>query len=213
VRQRKLIINFLNMGKLFFNPNKVIWLLTISDVFTWGTYFVISVLSGIYLAQKLGLDTVQIVGIGTTIYFFSRALFQLPIGMLLDRVAHDKDEITMLAGGSFVMGLSFVFYPAISSPWTYFFLQLIFGLGTAMNLNAWRKLFATNLDQNQEGKEYGLYEVIMSLSIATFSWLAGFVANINKTYFDYVIIIAGTLMMVGSIWPVLISRVVNRKSL
>jgi MFS family permease len=195
------------------SSNKVIWLLTFSDIFTWGAYFVINVISGIYLAGKLGVDTIEIVGIGTTIYFFSRALFQLPVGMLLDRVTHDRDEIAVLAGGCVLMGLSFIFYPAIASPWVYFFLQLVFGLGTAMNLNAWRKLFATNLDANREGREYGTYEVLFSGAIAAFSWLAGLIANINRNYFDIVIVVVGFVMMFGAVWSLLITRVGGRKSI
>ena len=192
--------------------NKVIWLLTLSDIFTWGAYFVVNVIAGIYLASKLGVDAIEIIGIGTTIYFFCRAVFQLPIGYLTDKHLHDKDEILLLAGGSFLMGMSFVFYPLINSPWMYFFLQVLFGLGTAMNLNTWRKLFATNLDKDQEGKEYGIYEVVMSMAIAAFSWVAGFAASVSKGSFDSVMIISGVVMMTGSIWAFLIFRVLTRKS-
>lgn len=194
-------------------PNKVIWLLTMSDIFTWGAYYVISVLSGIYLANKLGQNTVEIVGIGTAIYFFCRAIFQLPVGVIIDRIKKDNDEIVLLAIGNVLMGMSFLLYPLISSALVYFILQFIFGVGTAVNLNTWRKLFAKNLDANKEGEEYGLYEVLMSLTIAVFSSVAGFIANISKEYFDGVMMLIGIIMMSGFIWPVLIIKIRDRKSI
>lgn len=100
-------------------------------------------------------------------------MFQIPVGIITDRLERDRDEVLILAIGSILMGMSFVMYPLIDRPISYFFLQFLFGLGTAMNLNTWRKLFAKNLQKNNEGKEYGMYEVFMSMAIAAFSWVAG----------------------------------------
>ncbi|KXK08311.1 MAG: MFS transporter [Candidatus Dojkabacteria bacterium] len=192
--------------------NKVVWLLTLSDISTWGSYYIISVIAGIYLANKLGQNAVEIIGYGTTIYFISRAVFQIPVGIITDKLKKDSDEVLLLALGSILMGTSFIFYPFITTPVTYFFLQFLFGLGTAMNLNTWRKLFATNISQNREGREYGMYEVLMSLSIAGFSSLAGIVANEGGVYFDMVIVSAGLFMMTSFIWALLILRIKSRKS-
>ncbi|MFA6754866.1 MAG: hypothetical protein WCR68_03510, partial [Candidatus Dojkabacteria bacterium] len=113
------------MKKWLVRLNKVTLLLTLSDIFTWGSFVVISALSGIYLAGKLGQDTVEFVGIGTGIYFITRAVFQIPIGILTDRLNKDKDEIIILAIGSILAGTPYLFYPHITEPWHYFLLQFV----------------------------------------------------------------------------------------
>lgn len=60
--------------------NNTVILLTLADMFTWGPFLIISALSGIYLSQKLGVEAIKFVGIGTSIYFFTRSLFQIPTG-------------------------------------------------------------------------------------------------------------------------------------
>ena len=76
--------------------NKVVLFLTMADVFVWGPFFIISALSGIYLSQKLGTGTIEFVGVGTAIYFLTRAITQLPIGYITDKIKKDKDEIFLL---------------------------------------------------------------------------------------------------------------------
>ena len=186
--------------------NKVVIFLSLSDVFSWGTFTVISILSGIYLSHKLGVDTLKLIGIGTAIYFFTRAAFQIPIGLFTDKYKKDKDEILILFVGVLLMGVPYLFYPYIQQPSHYFILQFIFGLGVSLNVTNWRKLFALNIDGGREGIQYGIYELIMSVCSGILSILAGSIANLGPLYFDTVISLAGVLIMSGSIWIILIYK-------
>jgi MFS family permease len=192
--------------------NKVILLLTLSDAFTWGSFIIIANLAGIYLSTKLGEDTVSFVGIGTSIYFLTRAVLQMPIGHLTDKIKNDKDEIILLVLGILFMGLPYIFYPLITRTFQYYVLQFIFGLGVSLNLPNWRKLFALNLDQGQEGFQYGFYETILSISTAIFSIVVGYIANLGDSYFDISMRAVGIIMMLSSIWVLLIFKVKKRKS-
>lgn len=192
--------------------NKVIMLLTISDIISWGPFLIISALSGIYLSEKLGLDTIKFVGIGTSIYYFTRSILQIPMGHLTDNIEGDRDEILLLALGSILMGLPYTFYPHITESWHYYILQFIFGLGVALSVTNWRKLFAMNVDSGIEGLQYGFYEAIMSFSTAILSILIGSLASMSHTSFDYVIVGAGILMMLGSMIVLSIFKIHKRKT-
>ena len=192
--------------------NKSVSFLTLSDIFTWGSHTVLIALVGIYLADKLGKNAAEFVGIGTGIYYLTRATFQIPLGFLLDKIKHDKDEIIVLVLGSNLMGLSFLFYSLIQTQYLYYILQFIFGLGVSMNLISWRKLFSQSLDKNKVGLEYGIYETLISFATAIFSITAGMVANINQVYFERVIFTIGLIMILGSIWAGALLTIKNRKT-
>lgn len=192
--------------------NKVIMLLTASDVFTWGLIFVVNAIAGLYLAIKLGENAVAFVGVGTGIFYIVKGLLQVPIGIYADKVKGDKDDILFLFFGNLLMGLPFMFYPTIQSEYTYYFLQMIGGVGAAMNLVNWRKLFASNLDKGKEGLEYGLYDAVISISIAIFGVVSGIVASLGENYFDFVMLAIGILMISSGIWALLIFAVKNRNS-
>ncbi len=195
-----------------FKINKVIAFLTLSDIFTWGLYLVITSLAGLYLATKLDENAVEIVGVGVAIYNLAKGGFQIPVGIITDRIKKDRDDILFLTAGNLFMGAPFLFYPLISSPLLFFVLQFFIGLGSAMNLVNWRKLFAKNLDSGKEGLEYGAYDTVMSLSIVIFSLAAGLIANISEKYFDLVMVGMGTLMISSGFWSMSLFFVKTRKS-
>lgn len=192
--------------------NRVLIYLTFSDVFSWGTFSIISALTGLYLARKLGQNTVEYVGIGTAIYFFVRGITQIPIGHITDKFKKDKDEIFLLALGIVLMGIPFLFYPQITQPYHYYILQAIFGLGVALNLTSWRILFALNTDSGREGRQYATYETIMSAFTGILSIIGGVIANMGDKYFDMVISSAGLFIILASLWILLIYLYEERKS-
>lgn len=200
------------LSKYIQKINKVVILLTLSDVFAWGPFLIITAISAVYLSMKLNQDIVQMVGIGTSIYFVTRATFQIPIGLLTDKLKKDKDEIFILTLGIVLMGTPYIFYPQISDPLHYYILQFIFGLGVSLNVTNWRKLFATNVDKGREGVQYATYETIISLATAILSTLIGIIASLGEIYFDIVIVSAGIVMILGSIWILLIYKVEKRKT-
>jgi MFS family permease len=193
--------------------NRVLTLLTLSDIFTWGFYIMANSLAGIYLAKKIDGRPETYVGLGLAISLFTQALTQVPLGILTDRFKKDVDEIAFLAFGNVLMGISYFSYPLITAPSIYFFLQLIFGLGASLNLVSWRKLFAQNLSQNKEGLAYATYGSIMSLFAALFSIIAGLIAGLSIQSFDLVMRGTGTLMMLSSLFVLSISLIKERSSL
>ena len=193
--------------KSFKKFNKVIFYLTASDIFTWGMLTVINSFIGLYLALKLGIDVVQVVGIGAGIYSLTNGIVQMPVGFFIDKKKKDKDDVLILFFGSLLMGLPFLFYPLVQNTYSYYIIQAVIGIGSGMNLVSWRKLFAKNLDKNREGLQYGTYETIMAFSIAFFSFIIGFIANISQQYFDVVMIGIGILIMSSSIWLVKLYKI------
>lgn len=199
----------------FFNKilfNKTFWLLTFSDVFSWGFYLIIATLSGVYLEEVFGDDVVRIIGIGGAIYYVIRGILQIPVSGILDKIGSDRDEILVLTMGSVLMGLPFLFYPAITEPTQYYILQVIFSIGVAMNINPWRKLFATNLEDGSEAREYAVYDMVNSFFIAGTVFIVGQVANINQFFFDVVMVVLGLLVMSGGIFSALILTDERRRS-
>ena len=191
--------------KIFINSkiiNRVIWLLTLSDIFTWGLYLIINSLIGIYLSNKLGGNTIYYIGVGTGLYYLAKGGFQIPIGVITDKLKGDKDEVIALLLGNILMGLPYFFFPSITSPVMYYILEFIMGIGAAMNLVNWRKLFAKNLDSGKEGFDYAIYDTIMSLTMILMSLIAGYIASINQSYFDLVMYAIGSLMLSSGIWVI-----------
>ena len=173
--------------------NKVIIILTISDVLVWGTYLVAYPLQGIYLSYQHGDQAIQYITIGLSIYYLMRALLQIPIGSIVDKT------IWSLGIGCTLIGLSFVVFPFTTTAVEYYLLMALAGVGGAFNLIGWRKLFAKNLDKDKEGREYALYETVMSLCTAVFSIVGGQFSSISHEIFRVFFLVIGLVTIVGGI--------------
>ena len=114
--------------------------------------------------------------------------------------------------GNVLMGIPFLFYPIISTPAFYYVLQIIFGMGTAINTVNWRKLFAKNLNGGAEGMFYGIYGAIMGVVAAGFGMIAGYIGNLSLEMFDTVIVAIGLIMILSSVFGGFILKVSNRLS-
>ncbi len=191
--------------------NKVIMYLTLSDVFTWGVYVIVSAFTGLYLQTKLQMDVVEIVGIGAACFYIARVLFQIPIGLISDSLKRDRDEIVFLMLGNLLMGLPLLLYSNIDTPVYFYILQFFIGIGASMNLVNWRKLFAANLEDGKSGSAYAVYDTIISLSIAIVGILGGQIASLGESSFNLVIAMTGVVMILSATWPALIF-LANRKS-
>jgi MFS family permease len=196
----------INFKKNLGHINKVIGILTLSDIFVWGTTLVANPLIAIYLTSKFGGNTLEYIGIGTAVYYAVRSLVQLPIGAVADRIKHDKDEIIFLVMGCILMAIPYFVYPYITSGEQYFFLMGLSGFGTSMNLNNWRKLFAKNLEKDHEGFSYGVYETAMSISTAIFGLLGGHLSSMSPEIFETVISSVGIFVLIGGISTALLLR-------
>jgi MFS family permease len=156
-------------------------------------------LLGLFLNNKFPDRIVEIIAIGLAIYYISRAAVQIPSGYLVDHIRRDNDEIIIGTVGTLIMALPFFLFAMISEPWHYYVLQALLGIGSSMNLNAWRKLFNRNLDKNNEGIEYGIYETILSSASALIAIIGGTISQVGAQYFEGFIYTVGILIVIGGV--------------
>lgn len=199
------------MKRLFKFPklNIMIFALTGSDIATWGIFNILSTFIGIFLSNKLGMNAVQVVGIGLGIYTFTRAIFQIPVGLIADKLKSTNDEVILLIIGNLLMGIPYAMLVFVSNPGMYYLIQAIFGIGGAINLVAWRKLFALSLDKDKEGLEYAIYGTLFGLFGAAISTIAGLISNISETHFNVVIFVLGLIIAnswIFGVWVLKIKR-------
>ncbi|RMD77585.1 MFS transporter [Candidatus Dojkabacteria bacterium] len=187
-----------------FGLNKVIFYLTMSDVFTWGLYMVLNSFIGLYLAHKFGGQAIEVVGIGVAMFNFSKGFFQIPIGLLTDKIEKDRDDIFVLCVGNIMMGLPYILLPFITTPVFYYVAMFLVGLGASMNLVNWRKIFAKNLVKDKEGFNYAVYDTTMSASMVFFGLILGYAFSLGEKWFDLIMFLIGIGIISSGFWVVLI---------
>jgi len=122
-------------------------------------------------------------------FAFSTGILILLMGKLEER----KNKIMMVITGSTIKAAAFVGYIFVSNPLELFAVQILLGIGVAINIPAWDTLYGKFMEKGKESFFWGLWEA----SSYIFSAIAGLTGAIIVTYFGFNMLFV--LMAIASI--------------
>lgn len=159
--------------------NKVIKSLIISDLFFnlgWGLIspvFAIFILENI--SNKGSLETAEIAGLAALFYWIPKSLFEIPIGIYLDKKHGEKDDFWFMFLGMLIISFVPMGYVFSSVPWHIYLLQVVYAMGMAMCLPSWLAIFTRHIDKGKEAFEWGMETSSIGVGAGIAGGLSGIV--------------------------------------
>jgi len=171
--------------------NKVIKVLIISDFFLMAAWGLVTPILAIFILNKIQGGDASVAGIAIGIYWFLKALVQIPIGRFLDKTAGEKDDYYFVIFGMIVISLVPLGFIFTTLPWHVYVLQAIHAVGMAMVIPAWGGIFMRHVDKGKEAMSWGLES--SSLSFGT--GIAGIVGGIIAKVYGFLPIFIGVSVL------------------
>lgn len=128
---------FLNLGWGFLSP-----------------VFAIFVLERITHGSALG--AAEVAGLAALFYWIPKSLFEIPIGIYLDKHPGEKDDFWFMFIGISAIAIVPLGYIFAYEPWHIYLLQVIYAAGMAMAVPSWLAIFTRHVDKGQEAFEWGM---------------------------------------------------------
>ncbi len=160
--------------------NKIIKTLIISDLFLnlgWG---LLSPVFAIFILEKIAdkgpLQAAEIAGLAALFYWIPKSLFEIPIGIYLDKNHGEKDDFWSMVIGMFIISLVPIGYIFSSVPWHIYLLQTIYAVGMAMTLPSWLAIFTRHIDKGKEAFEWGMETSSIGVGAGIAGGLSGILA-------------------------------------
>ncbi len=150
----------------------------------------------LHVEKQVGGSAVNYIATGFSIYLILRGVLQIPISKYLDKNKSNKDEVYSMLLGAVLLSLSFLAYEFVNLPIHLYLVNILYGLGAAFYLPAWRKYFAIYSDNGSKGLNYAYSDVIFSVSGALAAILGGYLVKITGS-FTYVFLTATLLSLIG----------------
>ncbi|MFC1663584.1 MFS transporter [Patescibacteria group bacterium] len=191
--------------------NQVIKYLILSDLVFWTGWGLITPIFAIFIIERIEGGSVVVVGIASAIFWISRSILRVPMGLFLDKKYGEKDDLWFVVSGFLLAGLVSFGYLIASLPWHVFVLQALYGLGMAMNVSGWCAIFTRHIDKGKEATEWGLDGTAVGLGAGIAGALGGFL--VSKFGFEPVFIMVGILGIIGGLLPLFIYKklIVSKK--
>lgn len=169
--------------------NKVAKYLILSDLIFWSGWGLLSPIFAVFVVDKIQGGTVAVVGMTTAIYWISKSLLRIPIGLFLDNRRGEEDDFWFLFFGLILASLTPFGYLMAVFPWHLYLLQIVFAVGMAMALSGWTAIFTRHIDKGKEATEWGLYGTLIGLGIGLSGALGGLL--VSSFGFAFVFILVG----------------------
>lgn len=177
------------------NINRVITLLTMSDLLVLSGWGLINPIFAIFIVDKIDGASIQTVGIATTIFFLVKSVSQIPIARWIDSKKGEVDDYQAMMLGSLMQMAAALTFIWITREWQLYLLQVLSGFGCAFSYPSWMAIFTRHIDKNQEGLEWSLYYTLTDIGIALAAIFGGVIAT-NFSY-EYVFLSISILNFLG----------------
>lgn len=168
--------------------NLVIKILILSDFLIFVASNLLSPIFAIFILQKISGATMETVGICASIFYASKAIFEIPVGRFIDKTMSEKDDLYSALLGTVLTAGVYLSYCFLTSVWQIYLAQVVLGLCAAMAYPGWYSIFTRHIDGDKKAVEWSVYDVTMALGIAMAASLGAFIADQYGFYTLFVVI-------------------------
>ncbi|HEC64182.1 MAG TPA: MFS transporter [bacterium] len=190
--------------------NPVIRTLILTDLTFWSASNLLAPIFAVFVVEELTGGSIEIVGIAATLYLFARSLTEIPVGIILDKLKGEKDDLFSIMIGNFLTGIIFFTFPfVVKSVEALYIYQVLLGAVFALSAPGWYTIFTRHIDKDEEGFEWGLYDVVISIGMASTAAIGGFLAA--EYGFDIVFYLVGGFMVLSGFVPLLVKDMVKER--
>ncbi|PJC22665.1 hypothetical protein COV28_01660 [candidate division WWE3 bacterium CG10_big_fil_rev_8_21_14_0_10_48_23] len=156
--------------------NPVIRVLVASDILIFSAFGLLGPVFAIFLLENIQGGSAKVAGFAAMVWLLTRAIFAIPISVLIDHWSGERDDFWFVFWGS--LGISFVpiAYLFASLPIHVYLIQAFYGFCHAAVFPSWFAIFTRHIDRHKEGEEWATYITATDLGAAAAAAAGGVIA-------------------------------------
>lgn len=157
--------------------NRVIRFLIFSDIMIMSGWGFINPILAVFIADQVVGGSLELAGGAIMAYFFVKSILQLPVSRYLDSARGERDDFWFMIIGTATITFSAFLYIWATKPWHVYTLQIMHGVGAAMNYPSWQAIFTRHIDKHEESFEWSLYYTAIDMGSAFAAAAGGYIAQ------------------------------------
>lgn len=173
---------------------KVLKILIASDVIYYTGFGLVAPIFAIFLKEDLIGGSIVAAGIASTIYILVKSIVQLPLAKYVDKHTH---KANLLIWGSFITAFVPFLYILATNVNHIYYIQVLYGVTSAMTYPSWLSLFSTHLSRRKEGFEWSVYSTWVGIGTAIAAYIGAYIADLFG--FDMLFYIIGIFAFIRAI--------------
>ncbi|PIR94080.1 hypothetical protein COT97_03270 [Candidatus Falkowbacteria bacterium CG10_big_fil_rev_8_21_14_0_10_39_11] len=179
-----------------FKINIVVKVLIVSDFIVISSSNILSPIFAIFIAEQVPGGSIEAAGLAVAIYAMTKSIFEVPVGIFIDRKKGELDDLYMSFFGTLLQGVVYFSFVFVGNVWHLLILHAVLGFASAVAYPGWYAIFTRHVDDHKQGFEWSLYDVILGFGAAGAAAVGGFIAV--KWGFNSIFIIVACLTFAGA---------------
>lgn len=188
--------------------NRVIKVLIVSDFLIWSSNQLFAPIFALFVTSNLYNGNIEVVGFSAGIYLFTKSIFEIPVGIFIDKNKGELDDLYTAFIGTLLSGIIIFLFNYINTVSQLYILQGVLGLSAAIAFPGWYSIFTRHIDKNKEALEWSLYDVLLAIGMAFASALGGMMAQ--RFGFSIIFTISALTTISGAFLLLLIKKKLYR---
>ncbi len=184
--------------------NKVIKILTFSDVLLLTGFGFVSPIFAIFITDQIQGGNVEVVGFAAAVYWIVKSALQIPLGNYLDRVKGERDDLWFVVIGNILAAVAVFGFIFSSLPWHIYLFQAVYSLGMAMNIPGWSAIFTRHIDKGKEAFEWSARSTFIGIGAGISGAFGGIIAT--QFGFNVLFVGVGIFALASAFLPFLIYK-------
>lgn len=139
----------------------------------WGMF---APILSVFIVRELG-GSVTAAGMALALPWLTRAVFQIPISMILDRTESEWDDLLALAFNPILTGATMIGLYFANQLFLVYIFQFFGGIAGALYGAAWPAIFSRHLDQGHVSLQWSLDSATVAVIIGLAGAIGGYLAD------------------------------------
>jgi len=197
----------INFGKfnIDISINRIIRFFIIADLVFLAGWGMVNPIFAIFVVSNIAGATLVTIGTMAAIYWISKSIIQIPIGLYLDKVEGEKDDFYALIIGLLVASLAMFSFMAATEIWHIYLIIFIKAIAFALYAPAWTAIFSRHLDKDHTALEWALGSTSVGMAMGVAGFVGGWLA---KIHFNWVFLFGGFLALASAIILLLVPNLI-----
>ncbi len=187
---------FIGRNPTHFQVNPVVKAFIISEAFLWSAYNFVIPIFAVFVLNNIRGGNIQVAASAYSFFLIVRVIFELITCKYLGK-SNEFNKFTTTIAGILLISLGYLGFSFSGGVISLFIFFGVVGMGLGIASPVKNSLFATHLDKNKETTEWGIYDAVTFIGMASTAALGGFIAS--QYGFSFLFVIAAIVNFIGII--------------
>lgn len=176
--------------------NKIVSALIFADLALLAGWGLVNPIMSVFVTERISGGSLTAVGIAVAIFWFTRAILQIPVASYMDRTPGERDDYQILVMGLMIAAAAAFLMPLATTVNHIYLIEFVHAVAFAFYIPAWTTLFTHHVDPQHTAVEWAIDRSVSAIATGVSGLLGGIVAGLYG--FNAVFIIAGALSLVAA---------------